>query len=118
MATVTETPKARTAVKPKETLPRPKASMALKPTSSMPKKKARESVMPKVDLPSLIAEIRELQRQRVTTVAALATDAFPRMNAFFQFNPLSRVACRAPHLHLSQRGDQHPDHHGVGAPSK
>lgn len=67
MATVIETPKATTGTKPKQELPKDKARRALKPSIGMPKKKANSGVKPKEALPSLVAEIRELQRQRVTT---------------------------------------------------
>lgn len=55
------------AVKPIADVPKSKASAVVKPITPLPKKKAIAEMKPTVILPSLIADIRELQRQRVTT---------------------------------------------------
>lgn len=64
MATVIESPMAIVLVKSKQGVPQKKAKWATKPKQGVQKKKTTE---PRVSLPSLVAEIRELQRQRVTT---------------------------------------------------
>jgi hypothetical protein len=67
MATVTETPMAKPPLKPRDAVPKDKAIPCLKPKTEVPKKKANDPVKPTTPVPSLVADIRELQRQRVTT---------------------------------------------------
>ena len=58
-------PKARPSVKPTESLPKPTATVELKPTGHVPKPKASDDSKPGASMPTIVAEIRELQRQRV-----------------------------------------------------
>lgn len=67
MATVCEPTKATTGTKSKQELPTNKAKVLMKPRGFVPKDKATSGVEPSIDLPSLVAEIRELQRVRVVT---------------------------------------------------
>jgi hypothetical protein len=72
MATVVDRPaktkRAKVQVKPSAPLPAtPKATGPLKPKKAMPTDKTRSNVKPIVLLSSLVADLRELQRQRVTT---------------------------------------------------